>query len=335
VPETLGVGLLGCGGMATALAKALVQLPRARLVRVCDVAAPAAAAAGAAFGVPWGTEVGEVLADPAVGAVIVATPNATHADLVVAAARAGKHIFCEKPMALSVADCDRMIAAAAAGGVHLCLGHVLRYLPVFDRMRRMLDEGLIGRPFAVRVSRLGGWGVSQPWRQRRALSGGPLFEVNVHEIDFMRLVLGEPASVYASGSQAVVRGTDFEDTVFLTVRYRDGGHGVLHSSIAAARGAYSGEIQGTEGTIAFTNWPSRIAWKRFDGGEGVLEERELQAPDAHQRELGHLIEAALDGVTPPIGGANGRAAVAVAEAAVRSMETGTVVAVAPGPDGPA
>ncbi len=325
MPETLNVGLLGCGGMAKALAKALGRVPRARISRVCDVVEDAARTAGVEFTVPWGTSPEEVLADPAVGAVIVATPNFTHADLVGQAAQAGKHIFCEKPMALTVADCDRMIAVTRSAGVHLCIGHVLRYLPVFDHMKRLIDGGIIGEPFAVRVSRLGGWGERAAWRQRRDLSGGPLFEINAHEIDYMRYILGEPVSVYASGTQAVVKQADFEDTIFLTVRYAGGGHGVLHSSIGAARGGYTGEIQGTEGTISFTNWPSRIDWKRFDGTAGSVQDAELHVPDPHERELAHLVEAALDGVAPPIGGADGRAAVAVAEAAGRSMQTGEVV----------
>lgn len=324
LPETLGVGLLGCGGMAKSLGHAVRRLPRARLVRVCDVVPEVAAAAGVEFAVPATTDAAEVLSDPAVRAVIVATPNFTHADLVLQAAAAGRHIFCEKPMALTVADCERMRAAVVAARVQFCVGHVLRYLPVFDHMKRMVDAGVIGAPFAMRTTRLGGWGASQSWRQRRDLSGGPLFEVNIHEIDYQRYLLGEPETVYATGSQRVVMQTDFEDTVFLSLRYASGAHGVLHSSLGAPRGSYSGEIQGTEGIIAFTNGPSRIEWRRFDGDSGAVGEEDLHALDAHERELNHLVEAVLDGVPPPIGLADGRAAVAVAEAAVRSLCSGQV-----------
>jgi myo-inositol 2-dehydrogenase/D-chiro-inositol 1-dehydrogenase len=328
--DELLVGLLGCGGMGRTLARALGAVPRARLARVCDAAAAAAQACGEQLGVPWTTEVDAVLGDPAIGAVIVATPNFTHAELVCRAAEAGKHIFCEKPLALSVADCDRMIAAARRHGVHLCVGHVLRYLPVFDTMKRLIDGGTIGRPFAVRISRLGGWGDVQPWRQKRELCGGPLFEVHVHELDYMRYILGEPAVVYATGSQEVVRHTDFEDTAFVSVRFVAGGHGVLHSSSAAALGGYTGVIQGTEGTIAFTNWPGRIEWKRFDGRGEVLSGEQITAPEeAHQRELRQLVEAALDGKEPAIRGEDGRAAVAMAEAAVTSMQTGRPVPLGP------
>lgn len=327
VSKELQVGLLSCGGMARTLAAALNRLERAEIARVCDVVEDAARGFGEQLGVPWTTDPGEVLADSAIRAVIIATPNYTHREMVERAAAAGKHIFCEKPLALHVADADAMLAATARAGVHLVVGQVLRYLPVFEHMKRLIDAGTIGRPFAARISRLGGWGERQEWRQRRETSGGPLFEVNAHEIDYLRYILGEPETVYATGSQRVIPSVDFEDTAFVSIRFRGGAHGVLHSSIAAALGGYTGVIQGDQGTIAFTNWPSSIEWKRFDGGSGRLAGDELAVPDAHERELSHLVDAALDGTPPAISGADGRAVVAIAEAAAASIQSGAPVRV--------
>ncbi len=328
MPEELRVGLLSCGGMARALARSLNTSGRARIAMVCDVLESAASAFGTALDVPWTTRIEDVLSDGSIRAVIVATPNHTHADVVEQAAAAGKHIFCEKPMALSVADCDRMLTATEAAGVHLCIGQVLRYLPVFEHTHRLIAEGRIGRPFAMRISRLGGWGETQSWRQRRATCGGPLFEINIHELDFMRYILGEPEVVYATGSQSVVSTVDFEDTALVTVRFAGGGHAVLHSSIGSAIPDYTAVIQGSEGTLAFRNGDS-VEWKRPDGQGGRLQGEALAVPDAHLRELSHLIDAVLDGVPPAISGRDGRAAVAMAEAAVRSIQTGAPVALPP------
>lgn len=327
MPKELQVGLLSCGGMARALAGALNKLGRAEIARVCDVIEPAAQAFGDQLGVPWTTNAEEILADPRIGAVIVATPNYTHAEVVIKAAQAGKHIFCEKPLALHVADADRMIEAARENRVHLVVGQVLRYLPVFEHIKRLIDQGTIGKPFAMRISRLGGWGEKQEWRQHRETCGGPLFEVNAHELDYMRYILGEPETVYATGSQRVVATVDFEDTAFVSVRFAGGAHGVLHSSIGAALGGYTGIIQGNEGTITFTNWPSSVEWKRFAGTTGKLGEGDLAVPDPHQRELAHLVDAVLDGTPPAITGRDGRAVVAMAAAAVESMRTGAPVAI--------
>ena len=316
--------------MARTLGRALGKVPRARLAQVCDLDADAARTFGEQMGVPWTTDAAALLADRRLGAVIIATPNFTHADLVVAAAAAGKHIFCEKPLALNTADADRMLAATRAAGVHLVVGHVLRFLPVFDHIRTLVAEGVIGRPFAMRVTRVGGWGERQPWRQKRQTSGGPLFEVNVHELDFMRAVLGEPEAVFALGSNAVVAGVDFEDTVLVSVRFAGGAIGTLHGSIGAALPEYTGTLQGTEGTLRFSNGgPRRIDWKRFDGTSGERSGDALDVPDAHVRELSFLVSAALDGVTPELRGEDGRAAVAMAEAAVRSMQSAQVEPLAP------
>lgn len=324
----LQFGLLSCGNMARHQANALNKLPRARIAKVFDAFEPPAKEFGEKLGVPWSTDVNDILNDPAIDAVIIATPNYTHTEYVLAAAKAGKHVFCEKPFALTTADCDRAIAACQAAGVHLVVGQVLRYLPVFDNIKRILDQGTLGEPFAVRISRLGGWGHPQPWRNRRDQSGGPLYEINAHELDFMRYILGEPERVYATGSQKVVTQADFEDTAFVSINFAGGRHGVLHSSIADALGGYTGVIECTEGTLRFTNWPSLIEWKRFDGQSGTLKDAEITAPDAHQRELGHLVDAILDGVPPAITGADGRAAVAMAQAAYASMQSGQPVAIA-------
>ncbi len=328
--DTLQVGLLSCGGMARTLGRALGKVPRAQLAQVCDLDGAAARAFGEEMGVPWTTDAQALLADDRIAAVIIATPNFTHVDLVEVAAKAGKHIFCEKPLALSTADADRMLAATRAAGVHLVVGHVLRLLPVFDHIRTLVADGVLGRPFALRITRAGGWGERQPWRQQRRTSGGPLFEVNVHELDFMRCLLGEPQSVYAMGANAVVSGVDFEDTAMVSVRFAEGAFGALHCSIGAALPEYTGTLQGTEGTLRFSNGgPRRIDWKRFDGTAGELSGDALAVPDAHVRELGFLVAAALDGVTPQLRGEDGRAAVAMAEAAVRSMQSGKIEPVAP------
>ncbi len=324
--QRLAIGLIGCGGMAKVLARAANRLPRARVVKVCDVSAEAAQAFAQELEVPHTADPGEILADPAIPAVIIATPNFTHADLVVRAAAAGKHVFCEKPMALTTADADRMVAATRAAGVHLVVGQVLRYLPVFHHIKRLIDEGKIGTPFAMRTSRLGGWGQAAPWRSRRETSGGPLFEVNAHELDYMRYILGEPETVYATGSRRVLDNVDYEDTALVTLTFHGGGHAVLHTSIGAALGGYSGVIQGTEGTLNWTCWPDSLEWKRLDGTGGKLAGKDdLPAPDAHEREVGHLVDAVLDGTPPAITGADGRAVVAMAEGAVRSMQTGQPV----------
>src|SRR6266508_196038 len=122
--EQLGFALIGCGGMGRNEARILSQIPRARLVAVCDVSEPAAREFGAEMGVPALNDHHAALARPDVDVIMVATPNGLHTQIVLDAAAAKKHVFCEKPFAFTVAECDAMIAAAERHGVKLMVGHV-------------------------------------------------------------------------------------------------------------------------------------------------------------------------------------------------------------------
>ena len=124
----------------------------------------------------------EVVRRPDIDLVDIVTPGDSHAEIAIAAAQAGKHVFCEKPMAVNVADCEAMIQAAGQAGVTLMVGQVLRFLQPFLKVRELVDSGAIGRPISAEVTRIGGgdsaWTV--PWRARLEQSGGLLLEINAH-----------------------------------------------------------------------------------------------------------------------------------------------------------
>src|SRR5688572_29275175 len=170
--------------MDTSHATQMAKLTELRLAAVCDTDEPKARAAAEAAtssgnkGVRLYTDVPALLADPDVPAIIVATPNFTHRAIVLDALAAGKDVFCEKPMALSVRACDEMIAAAQRLGRKLMVGQVLRLITVFAEVRRLVREGLIGEPKAMRILRNGArradaegaWRAT--WRQKRENTGG-------------------------------------------------------------------------------------------------------------------------------------------------------------------
>jgi len=243
---------------------------------------------------------------------------------VVQAAPAGRHIFCEKPLALSVADCARMIAAARTAGVHLCVGHGPRDRPVFDRMKAMIGEGVIGEPFARRVSRLGGWGAQAAWRQRRATCGGPRFEVNAHELDDLP-VLGEPETVYATGAQIVLHSTDFAEAAFVSVRLRGGRHGLLHSSVAAGLGSCTGLLPGAEGPSV--SRPGRAASTGCASTAPAARSAKWWPPTPPSATSPTWARPARTAARR-LHGEDGRAMVAIAEAAVASMASGEAIRVA-------
>ena len=320
----LAVGLIGCGTMGSSHAKQIAALQEIRLAAACDVDETKARATAEAAGgtVRVYTAVEDLLTDPSIPAVLVATPNHTHRQIVLTALAAGKDVFCEKPMALTLADCDEMIEAAARHGRKLMVGQVLRLITVFSEVRRLVAEGVIGKPFAVRILRCaqrrtneGPW--SAAWRSKRANTGGLLFEVNVHEFDFMRSVMGEAAEVTAMADNFTRPDYDYEDHVIVTVRFRDGGLGVLESSVATVVGATEGLITGTEGSIHYDWGKNTVRYRRLEG-ETVDVPVEKDAGRSVQHELSSFAGWVLHGEAPVVTSEDGRRAVQLAEAAYRS-----------------
>jgi predicted dehydrogenase len=320
----LGIALIGCGGMGRSEARVLKDVPRARLAAVCDVSEAAAREFGAEMGVPAHTDHREVLAREDVGAVMVVTPNGLHTQIVLDAATAGKHIFCEKPFAFTVAECDQMMAAAERAGVRLMVGHVLRLLPLFQRVIDVFDSGVLGRPVAAQITRIGWLGdpVAR-YRLRKDLTGGLLYDVTVHEIDLLHRLCGPAESVYALLDNHVQKHVDYEDDAQLLLRFRSGASGHLFASLASPIGASFGTIVGEQGTLRYNHGTGEITYQRQGEGQTPVTETVTgkDGENGYLRELRSFTEWVLDGTPPLLTAAEGRAAIQVAEAAYRSAET--------------
>jgi predicted dehydrogenase len=195
----VGVAVIGTGraGMIHA-ANFARAVPGCRLVALADSFEQAVRAAGSELGIASTfTDFRAALRHPGVDAVVVATPTSLHADIVITAAKAGKHILCEKPMAITVSECDSMLAAAEDAGVLLQIGFMRRYSEDFLAAKARLDAGDIGSVVQVKTLT---HGPSHPksWMFDLRQSNGPLAEVNSHDIDTVRWLSGsEFAEVYA------------------------------------------------------------------------------------------------------------------------------------------
>jgi predicted dehydrogenase len=306
-------------------AKQMTALQDIRLAAACDVdEARARATADAAGGeVRVFGDVQALLAEPGIPAVLVATPNFTHKQIVLDALAAGKDVFCEKPMALTVADCDEMIAAAERQGRKLMVGQVLRLITVFSEVRRLVADGVIGKPFAMRILRCaarrtgeGPWAAA--WRARRQNTGGLLFEVNVHEFDFMRSIMGEAAAVSAMAENFTRPDYNYEDHIVVTIRFHNGGLAVLESSVATAIGTTDGLITGERGSIQY-DWGRNTVSYRQLGGELVDVPVERDAGRSIQNELSSFARWVLHDEPPVVTARDGRQAVQLAEAAYQSI----------------
>src|SRR5262245_6650904 len=222
--SSLGCALIGPGNFGRSLAQALRDDERAVLVGVLGATAEESQAGAAALGGRPFPGLDALLRAEDVQAVLIATPSDTHVDLAVLAASAGKHVFCEKPMALTVAECDAMIAAAARAGVALMVGQVQRLFPLLAEVRHLLHGGAIGRPVAMLMERHEVL-QRQPgsWLQRRAQVGGLLHQSSVHEFDWMRTLLGEVEELFARTAPMTIQaGLDFPDAMQVSLRFHDG-----------------------------------------------------------------------------------------------------------------
>ncbi len=327
--EDLGVGVIGCGWAGRNAAEQVSAVDRAHVIGIHDVDPKAAAALAAEHGVPAYASYEEMLDADDCGAVAIGSPQFAHKDQVLAAAAAGKHIFCEKPMALSVEDCDEMLAAAEQAGVVFCVGHVLRLLAPYAAAAKLVRTEDLGAPLGVAIARcnstFAGRDVPGHWRSRQATSGGLLMEVSVHELDFMRHLCGEPEQVFAQSQTISDLPTDYPDLWHVQVRFRSGAIGLLRASRSDHVGASHFTIQCPRGTISNDNKERTLLVRKSDGADVPFPEEEME--NGCLWEYRSWVEAIHDGTPMVVNARDGRQAVAMACAAMESAETGLAIIV--------
>lgn len=255
------VGLVGAGGFGREIAKMIARLPELELAGVADIDAAAAEALAADYGVPAWTDHTALLAECECDAVAISTPHNTHRDIAVAAAAADRHIFCEKAMAINVAECHAMTRAADENDVRLMVGHKRRLRPAYAEIKRLLDTGDFGRPMAINVAGYFGRTLSGWWNSREAC-GGLLYWAGVHDIDTIRYLLGEVSRVHAvTGPKLYPDITDYEDSIAVTLDFDSGAIGSVQVStfypMATYRTSFDYEIVCEHGGIAYD--PRQVA----------------------------------------------------------------------------
>ncbi len=320
----------GAGRIGRMHAQNLARHPAYRLRYVVDVHEPAAREVAQATGAEVATTA-QALADPAVGAVLIASSTDTHAELIEAAARAGKAILCEKPIDLSRARVDACLAVAAAAGVPLMIGFNRRFDGNFTALRRALDDGRVGRLELVSItSRDPG----PPPAAYIEVSGGLYRDMMIHDFDLARWLLGEePVEVFAAGSCLVepeIGRLGDVDTALVILKT---GSGALAQISCSRRASYGYdqrvEIHGSKGMARAEN--VRLSSVEIADEAGWHGEKppyffiERYAA-AYLAELDHFAACLEAGKAPSPSGEDGRRALALADAAVESLRTGRAVA---------
>lgn len=314
------------------------HVPFAELVAVVDADAARAAAAAAELdlGERGFTDLGGALAATDVDAVVITTPTFTHPALVAEAAGHGLHALCEKPMALTVSDCDAMVAACERASVTLQLAFMRRFDPPFVEAKRDLDAGLVGDVLLVR-SLTRGPGLPPAWANDVRTSNGMLAEVNSHDFDAVRwLSGGEYVEVHARAAarkrpDLLATLPDFYDVAVVSAVMSNGAFGIIDGVCPSDYGYDArAEITGSSGVLFAGDL-------RRPGAQRVTREGGAVGPhftswrdrfaEAYRAEADHFVESVRAGVAPRVGGADGRAAVAAVVAANRSLREGRAVKV--------
>ena len=315
--QSLRWGLIGCGDIAQKrVAPALLESPHSELVGISRANRDLLDEFADAFRVPnrfadWR----ELVTCDEIDAVYIATPVNLHAAQTIAAAESGKHVLCEKPMAMNVAECDRMLAAAEANGVKLGIAYYRHFYPLVRRMKELIDSGEIGKPIVAQVDAFEWFnpGSSNPraWLLQPEISGGgPMFDFGCHRIQLLLHLFGPVRAIKSVASTALFDRM-VEDTASASFEFSQGTVATLTVSHAVMAPRDSFTVWGSEGSITteVLNEGKLIITTR----DRQRTEKHLPAENIHQPLVEDFVQAVIDDRQPSVPGEIGRAVADVEE----------------------
>ena len=280
------------------------------------------------------TSLDALVGDPDVDAVYISTTNELHCRQALAAAKAGKHILCEKPLATSLEHAREMVKAARDAGVVMATNHHLRGASSHRVIRDAIAAGRIGRPMTARVvhatylpKHLQGWRLDRP-----EAGGGAILDLTVHDTDTLRFVLGDdPVEVVALDQHGGLAKSGLEDAAMTSLRFKSGLIAQFHDGFTTPYAVTGLEVHGTEGSLigrhCMTQKPVGQVFLRNAEGETELE---LEGMNLYERTL-RAFDAAIAGTGKPLCSAeDGVWSLATGLAVMKAAQTGTKVAVEPG-----
>jgi inositol 2-dehydrogenase len=330
VDERVGVGLVGLGRMGRFHAANLAgRIPLAHLVRIVDANEKIARDNSEQLGgVEWSTRYADLLDDSEIEAVVVASPTPLHAEMAEAAAKAGKHVFCEKPISLDLERTYQVIEGVGSAGVKMQVGFHRRFDPDYRAAWEKISTGDIGDVYLFRTSLRD---MRSPGFDYIRGSGGFFADVTLHDFDAARWLVGEIEEVTAFG--AALSDPGFEevgdiDNAVVTLRFTSGALGVIDNSRVAGYGyECSSEIMGSKATLRVGNH-RRVAVQMLTPDrmcQDYVTDFVERFADAYTAEMEHFVQAVRSDQDPEVGGADAAAAFALAKAAERSYREGETV----------
>ena len=340
----LRFGLIGCGRVAPRHAQSLGEMPDACLVAVADIKESRALRFAREYAADPFTDYRLLLERPDVDVVSICAPSGLHSQMALEAMQAGKHVIVEKPIALSLEDADRMIAAAEASRLKLCVVLQNRYNPPMQDLKRVVSSGRLGRLLmgnaTVRWYRPQEY-YEDGWHGTWAMDGGALMNQSIHHIDALQWLMGRPESVFAYTATLAHR-LEAEDTGVAVIRFQGGTLGVVEGSTITYPENLEGSIAvfGEHGSLKVggTALNRKVIWKVRDELE---HEKELLTRDqvdpptvyggSHQAVIADMVSAVTGDREPHTNGDEAIRSLALVLAMYESARTGLPVDMSTGP----
>ncbi|MHB1653264.1 MAG: Gfo/Idh/MocA family protein [Desulfitobacteriaceae bacterium] len=332
-------GIIGCGRIAPKHAESILALPEAELVAVCDIVPEKAQAFADKYGAAPYTDYLEMLGNPEIDIVTIATPSDLHAPIGIAAAEAGKHVMVEKPMAMTLQSADELIGACRKAGVKLAVIHQNRFNQSIKLLRKALDDGRFGKlthgQATVRWNRDQNYYAQAPWRGTKLQDGGVLMNQSIHNIDLLQWMFGPVESVFGY-TATLMRKIEMEDVGAAVIQFKNGAIGLIE----AASTIYPKNIEetlnvfGSEGSVIVGGIAvNRVEVWEFPDSEAekaeIFASQENDPPTVygfgHREIILDMIHAIQENRLPAVSGEEGRKALEIILAIYQCQETGQPV----------
>ena len=325
--KQLNLGIVGAGRIGNVHAASITyQIPGAKVVRVSDIRPEAAEALAEKFGIPaWSDDYMDVVNDPAIDAVLVCSPTPTHADIAIAAMQAGKHVFCEKPVDLTIEKIQRTAEVAKETGKKLQIGFNRRFDHNHGKVRQLAQSGALGN---VEIIKITSRDPEPPSPEYAASSGGLYIDMMIHDFDMAMYLAGcDVTEVYAMGTSLVdkrIGEAGDVDTAIVTLTFENGALGVIDNSRRAAYGYDQRvEVFGSLGMAAGENDGDSTV--RLSTAAGVVSDKPQfffleRYMASFTEELRQFIAAIENDTEVPVGIHAGLMSVVLAKAAKKSLD---------------
>ena len=320
-------GIIGFGGFAErSIAPAIQASPNSELIAIQKRSLVAAEEKAKVYSIPMAfATVEEITSCSDIDAVYIVSANAAHCKETLTAARHGKHVLVEKPMAMNVHEAASMIEACSKAGVKLMVGHMLRLSPLSVRMKALIDSGTIGTVTYARADFMYNASVSQRlWvKNQEVAGGGPVFDIGVHCLDTLKFILNDEVTGTKAFLSPIPADGRTEDTASITLQFSRGAVGAIYCSYATSFRRTFMEIVGTAGTLSAFDFTHNNAVVTLtlttgkDGKKARTETEEIEIPNLHVTQVTAFSSSILNRTESPIPGEIGLSNQKVLDAAIK------------------